>query len=170
MEGHAVPGNVTGVSPAEEGVGALLLVEPLHGASLDELLTELIVLLLGAREDTDILGLEELLVLLNPLDELLVGGHILDVGAAISPEQQTKSTGTVGNRQVPTNPKNKTGISHAFLQSFNHGGCSSWEKKREKEERISPQSRGHYWISFSHTHVLTLLQKEKKRRKRKENH
>ena len=107
---------------------------------------------------------------IDTLDELLVGGHILDVGAAISPEQQTKSTGTVGNRQVPTNPKNKTGISHAFLQSFNHGGCSSWEKKREKEERISPQSRGHYWISFSHTHVLTLLQKEKKRRKRKENH
>ena len=98
------PGNITGVGPGEEGVGALLRVEPLHGASLDELLTELIVLLLGAREDTDILGLEELLVLLNPLDELLVGGHILD-GAAISPEQQTKSTGTVGNRQVPTTQK-----------------------------------------------------------------
>ena len=39
------PGNITGVGPGEEGVGALLRVEGLHGAIVNQQLAQLLVLL-----------------------------------------------------------------------------------------------------------------------------
>ena len=67
-------GDIVGGGARVEAAGPELLVEPGEGAGVDQLLAEEVVLVLGAVDPVDGVGLAELGHLFDPADEVFVGG------------------------------------------------------------------------------------------------